>query len=116
MNLDEFTPDNNGAGQLNQGQIIGGFFLKTNEQFAKVSGHCVLSPFFPWSVGFFPTDSSAEVLLPCSIQALPRPADPFHFIILFQTFGFSKNPAANHFGNVLCTVLPLPYSCGNASH
>lgn len=35
MNLDEFTPDNNGAGQLNQGQIIGGFFLKTNEQFAK---------------------------------------------------------------------------------
>ncbi len=35
MNLDEFTPGNNGAGQLNQGQIIGGFFLKTNEQFAK---------------------------------------------------------------------------------
>lgn len=31
MNLDEFTPDNNGAGQLNQGQIIGGFFLKTNK-------------------------------------------------------------------------------------
>jgi hypothetical protein len=74
-------PDNTGAGQLNQGQIIGGFFLKTNEQFAKA--------------------------------VEKRVCDRNDF---FQTVGFSKNPAANHFGNVQCTVLPLPYSRGNAFH
>jgi len=35
MNLKKFTPDNNSAGELDEGQVIGSFFLKTDQQFAK---------------------------------------------------------------------------------
>ncbi len=35
MNRDEFAPDNNSAGKMNQGEVIGGFFLKTDKQFAE---------------------------------------------------------------------------------
>ena len=35
MNTDKVTPDNNSAGELNKGKIIGGFLLKTNKQLTK---------------------------------------------------------------------------------
>ena len=44
MNLDESTPGNNGAGQLNQGQIIGGFFSKRTSSLRKrLKKECVTS-------------------------------------------------------------------------
>ena len=35
MDRNEFAPDNNGAGKLNESEIIGGFLFKTDEEFAK---------------------------------------------------------------------------------
>ena len=35
MDRNEFAPDNNSAGKMNQGEVIGGFFLKPDKQFAE---------------------------------------------------------------------------------
>ncbi len=45
MDRDEFTPDNDGAIELNKSQVIGSFLLETNQQFAKAvkKGVCDLN-------------------------------------------------------------------------
>ncbi len=35
MNRNEFAPNDNGTGELNESEIIGSFFLKADEQLAK---------------------------------------------------------------------------------
>ena len=35
MNRNEFAPDNNSAGKLNESKIIGGFLFKTDQEFTK---------------------------------------------------------------------------------
>ncbi len=52
------------------------------------SVHCVLPPFFPRSVGFFPTASRGQRRFHhAAVQTLPFPADSFQLFIFFQTFG-----------------------------